>query len=184
VEVVCCNRVHTTRKFAQTCDWQQGRQHRSPARARHRPPPAPPAAATAHTPNCYYSAHALDDCRRSLIELHGAYYRDGLIHVLLEYMDMGSLGDMIHDWRHVTYSETVMAAVLLQVRRRPLPTPSPPLLPPLLQLPPQLPLPPPLQLLLLPSPLPHLGLVPPPLRTPPLLLAAALLGVARPLARW
>ncbi|KAG5188057.1 mitogen-activated protein kinase, partial [Tribonema minus] len=57
--------------------------------------------------------HGLD-CS-NLIELHGAYYRDGCIHVVLEFMDMGCLGDMIHAWGHVAYDEQVMAAAALQV---------------------------------------------------------------------
>lgn len=41
--------------------------------------------------------------------------KDGSIHVVLEYMDRGSLGDVIHGWRGMEYGEDLMAAITLQV---------------------------------------------------------------------
>ncbi|CAM9792824.1 unnamed protein product, partial [Discosporangium mesarthrocarpum] len=37
---------------------------------------------------------------------------DGKIHVVLEFMDKGSLTEMIHEWHDVDYGEDVMAAML------------------------------------------------------------------------
>lgn len=42
--------------------------------------------------------------------------QDGNIHVVLEYMDRGSLSDVIHGWRGMDYGEDLMAAVTLQAR--------------------------------------------------------------------
>lgn len=41
--------------------------------------------------------------------------QDGSIHVVLEYMDRGSLSDVIHGWRGMEYGEDLMAAVTFQV---------------------------------------------------------------------
>ncbi|CAN0262640.1 unnamed protein product [Ectocarpus sp. 6 AP-2014] len=41
---------------------------------------------------------------------------DGSIHVVLEYMDRGSLSDVIHGWRGMDYGEDLMAAITLQAR--------------------------------------------------------------------
>ncbi|CAM9242995.1 unnamed protein product [Scytosiphon promiscuus] len=51
----------------------------------------------------------------SLIDFVGGYLKDGSIHVVLEYMDRGSLGDVIHDWRGMEYGEDLMAAITLQI---------------------------------------------------------------------
>lgn len=37
--------------------------------------------------------------------------------MVLEYMDRGSLTDLIHGWKEVEYGEDLMAAVTIQVRR-------------------------------------------------------------------
>lgn len=42
--------------------------------------------------------------------------QDGSIHVVLEYMDRGSLSDVIHGWRGMDYGEDLMAAITLQAR--------------------------------------------------------------------
>lgn len=42
--------------------------------------------------------------------------QDGSIHVVLEYMDRGSLSDVIHGWRGMEYGEALIAAVTFQVR--------------------------------------------------------------------
>lgn len=42
--------------------------------------------------------------------------QDGSIHVVLEYMDRGSLSDVIHGWRGMEYGEDLIAAVTFQVR--------------------------------------------------------------------
>lgn len=41
--------------------------------------------------------------------------QDGSIHVALEYMDRGSLSDVIHGWRGMEYGEDLIAAVTFQV---------------------------------------------------------------------
>lgn len=44
--------------------------------------------------------------------------QDGNIHVVLEYMDRGSLSDVIHSWRGNDYGEDLMAAITFQVSLR------------------------------------------------------------------
>eukprot|EP00752_Nemacystus_decipiens_P004021 g3683.t1 len=51
----------------------------------------------------------------SLINFVGGYLKDGSIHVVLEYMDRGSLSDMIHGWRGMEYGEDLIAAVTFQM---------------------------------------------------------------------
>ncbi|CAM9761435.1 unnamed protein product [Ectocarpus sp. 12 AP-2014] len=51
----------------------------------------------------------------SLINFVGGYLKDGSIHVVLEYMDRGSLSDVIHGWRGMDYGEDLMAAITLQI---------------------------------------------------------------------
>lgn len=45
----------------------------------------------------------------------GCIPQDGNIHVVLEYMDRGSLSDVIHGWRGMEYGEDLMAAIAFQV---------------------------------------------------------------------
>ncbi|CAM9199233.1 unnamed protein product [Ascophyllum nodosum] len=54
------------------------------------------------------------DCP-SLVGFVGGYLKDGSIHVVLEYMDRGSLGDLIHSWTGVEYGEDLMAAITFQM---------------------------------------------------------------------
>ncbi|CAM9226889.1 unnamed protein product, partial [Phaeothamnion confervicola] len=54
------------------------------------------------------------DCP-SLIGFHGAYLKDGSIHVVLEHMDRGSLTDVIHAWKDVSMDDNIMAAVAYQM---------------------------------------------------------------------
>lgn len=43
------------------------------------------------------------------------WWQDGSIHIVLEYMDRGSLTELIHDWRDLEYGEDLMAAITIQV---------------------------------------------------------------------
>lgn len=54
------------------------------------------------------------DCP-SLVGFVGGYLKNGSIHVVLEYMDRGSLGDLIHSWTGVEYDEDLMAAITFQM---------------------------------------------------------------------
>eukprot|EP01084_Bolivina_argentea_P305754 528223_1 len=51
----------------------------------------------------------------SLIDFYGAYLKDGSIHVILEYMDLGGLDLMVHHWRDIQYDEVIIAAVAFQM---------------------------------------------------------------------
>ncbi|CAM9889145.1 unnamed protein product [Chrysoparadoxa australica] len=54
------------------------------------------------------------DCP-GIVEFYGAFLKDGNIHLILEFMDKGSLTDVIHGWKDVEYDEQVMAAMTYQV---------------------------------------------------------------------
>lgn len=54
-------------------------------------------------------------CIDSTILFYGRCVQDGSIHVVLEYMDRGSLADLIHRWSSLEYGEDLMAAITFQV---------------------------------------------------------------------
>lgn len=54
-------------------------------------------------------------CADSTILVYGRCAQGGSIHVVLEFMDKGSLADLIHQWSSLEYGEDLMTAVTFQV---------------------------------------------------------------------
>jgi serine/threonine protein kinase len=72
----------------------------------------------AHALNSHTLTHSTTRCcntHTSLISFHGAFLKDGSINVILEFMDLGSLKEVIHDWKHIDYDELVIGAAAFQM---------------------------------------------------------------------